>query len=184
MGIFSVVIWNSFWLNPKKQRDVNKQNSSSHLNTGTYKLGENNWKSWLVLGQADIVEPRTHNLPLWHWVFIRPNFCSMISSLCWWRWTSVVTQHSNEFGQLAPIAYLPLSACWNLTKNSLVLHGVSSWFFSYADGNYFLKICMWQEEMFSRKSRCLENGFPFVLPCPLQNPIISVLINSLTIMCH
>lgn len=109
MGIFSVVIWNTFWLNPKKQRDVNKQNSSSHLNTGTYKLGENNWKSWLFLGQADVVEPRTHNLPLWHWVFIRPNFCSMISSLCWWRWTSVVTQHSNEFGQLAPIASLPPS---------------------------------------------------------------------------
>lgn len=66
--------------------------------------------------------------------------------------------------------HLPLPACWNLTKNSLILHGVSSWFFSYADSNHFLKIYMWQEKMFSRESRCLENGYPLVLPCPSPKP--------------
>lgn len=76
-----------------------------------------------------------------------------------------------NLADLTPLPlHLPLPACWNLTQNSLILHGVSSWFFSYADGNHFLKICMWQEEMFSRESRCLENGFPFVLPCPSRKP--------------
>lgn len=173
MGIFAVVIWNPLWLNPKKHREVNKQNRSSHLNTGTCKLGESNWKSRLFWGQADTMVPRTHNLPLWHWAFIRPSFCSMISLVTWVGENEHLLSLNTQvnLANLLPLPlHLPLPDCWNLTKYSLILHGVSRWFFSHADGNHFLKMYTWQEEMFSRKSRCLENGFPFVLSCPSPNP--------------
>jgi len=72
---------NTIWLNLKKHRDVNKQNSSSHLYTGTCKLGESNWTSWLFLGPSWNHGNKTHYLPVWYWVPIRPIFFSMILSL-------------------------------------------------------------------------------------------------------
>lgn len=106
MGIFSVVTLNTIWLNLKKHRDENKQNGSSHLYTGTCKLGESNWTSWLFLGpnwnpeprltisQFDTGSPSDKIFAAW----------SCLLSLGQWRRTSPAAQDPNEFGQLALIA--------------------------------------------------------------------------------
>lgn len=119
------------------------------------------------------MEPRNHN-PTLTLGFHQTQFLQhdIISSQCVGEDEHLLSLNTQmNLANLLPLPlHLPLPACWNLTKNSLILHGVSSWFFSYADGNHFLQIYMWQEEMFSRKSRCLENGFPFVLPWPSPKP--------------
>lgn len=77
-----------------------------------------------------------------------------------------------DFTNLCSLSlHLPLPGFLEISQGAaLFFPGSLAIIFSHADGKLFLKTYMWQAEMFSRRSRCLENGFPFVLPSPSPKP--------------
>lgn len=185
---FSVVILNTIWLNLKKQRDVNKQNSSSHLYTGTCKLGESNWISWLFLGPSWNRGTKTHNLPVWHWVPIRHNFCSMILPLVTGLMKMNISCHSTP-----KWIWPTCSHCLSISPSQLagISQGTASFFLGSVAIFFPMQMATTFWKYIRDKKKCLieEAGAwrmdsHLSFPPPLQNPIISLLISSLTIMWH
>lgn len=168
---FSVVILNSMWLNLKKHRDVNKQNGSCHLYTGMCQLGENNWASWLFLDPSWFHGTKTQSLPVWHWVPIRPDFCSMILSLVTGSVKMNISCHSTLELIWSACSHCPSISSSQLATisqgTSLTLPQVSCYFFPTQMATTFWKYIRDKKKCLVEEAGAWKMGSHLSFPPPL-----------------